>query len=787
MTVTDATKKSERMAGIEDYTRLLERWVRGAKPYLYVCPDRPELACYGTGENGWGVQTNQKAFAAFAVLAEAPQFDERRAGISRLEVRETALSLLRYSLHTHLAGTYTCTDGTAWGNTWISVLGMERMMHGVEAVEGDMTDEERLLLRRVMLSECDWLLDHYEIVAGLTAKEGRNKPESNLWNGAFLHRTAIRYPDAPRAGEYREKGTDFLINSVSVPADESSEEIVDGRKVSERYVGANFFPSMALNHHGYLNVGYMVICLSNMAMLHFDCLGKGIRAPESLYRHARELWDAVKTCTFPDGRLLRIGGDTRIRYTYCQDYVIPVWHMIANLFGDAECAKLEDGWLRQIVKEMDASGDGTFLSFRCGALLRESPLYFTRLESDRAAALSMGLAWRELAYRSASQGASAAEAVPAVQPMQPMPAGVNTPFREPEEVPGTAGSASPDSWHDAYHGAYLHRGKQRIASWVWESAEKPQGLIVPAGSSDMAEWCENLSGQLQGYGLFTEQKLDGHTGHLFPGGFVTSGSTILFTRGLLAEGQQDQELARSRLVCAALPDDTHMLVLQYAAASGQRTMLRSVKGLNLLIPNDLFNGGRRDYYHEHGGRSVTGLVNGEEIVSTGSRWLNVDDKLGVVAAYGTDGISIHSPGRRNVGLKTNLRTAGLEKTLYADTVCGPCRTEAISVPAGEPLLDTGYLLQAGLPRQKTAAYAGDDRLLSVIRHEAGVIRAVSVRGADGHLYVLAANFGTEDGKLPIPLPGAAADLVTGEELSADLDGTLVVELAGGTARLLRMF
>jgi hypothetical protein len=55
-------------------------------------------------------------------------------------------------------------------------------------------------------------------------------------------------------------------------------------------------------------------------MLHFTCLQKEWHAPEALYHHCRELWDLVKSLTFPDGRILRIGGDSRVRNAYCQDY-----------------------------------------------------------------------------------------------------------------------------------------------------------------------------------------------------------------------------------------------------------------------------------------------------------------------------------------------------------------------------------------------------------------------------------------------------------------------------------
>ena len=46
----------------------LARWAAFAENCWYPIPDRPDLGCFGTGYNSWGVQTNQKYLAALAVL-----------------------------------------------------------------------------------------------------------------------------------------------------------------------------------------------------------------------------------------------------------------------------------------------------------------------------------------------------------------------------------------------------------------------------------------------------------------------------------------------------------------------------------------------------------------------------------------------------------------------------------------------------------------------------------------------------------------------------------------------
>ncbi|MBN2712176.1 MAG: hypothetical protein JXR97_07025, partial [Planctomycetes bacterium] len=392
-----------RNATLDDYGALLFPWLGQAESEVYDLPGTG-LCCFGPGESGhWSLQTNGTAFTAFAIGAKlAEKLENIPAGIRADKLRDRALGMLRFAIKTHKSGTETCTDGERWGHFWISVLCLERMLAGIEALDEYLTDEDREDLRRVFMSESDWLLDEYTLVAGPV---DNNKPESNLWNGVMLMRTAMLYPDAPRAEEYRTRGRAFLLNSISLPADRDSQEIFGGKPLSEWHVGNNFFETLSLNHHGYLNVGYMVITLSNLAMFHFTCRLRGMEAPEELYLHAEELWDLVKLCTFPDGRMMRIGGDTRARYCYCQDYSLPVWFLAHDRFNDAGALGFEAPWLEQVKTDQDAGGDGTFLGARCAGMRKNSPNYFLRLEGDKAATLAMAAWWRMSGFADGDEAA----------------------------------------------------------------------------------------------------------------------------------------------------------------------------------------------------------------------------------------------------------------------------------------------------------------------------------------------------------------------------------------------
>lgn len=673
----------------KDYAALLADWVRHSQRHLYVCREDSSLICYGAGEHGhWGVHTHQKAMAAFAVAAADPSIDWWVYNLKRDDVYAQALSMLRYTLRTHLSGDFLCADGGQWGHNWIYALGIERMMHGVQALDERLTDNDRIMLRRVLLSECDWLLEEYPVKAGLI---DNNKPESNIWNGAILYRTAILYPEHDRASEYRAKAAKFFVNGISIPSDEQSGVYYDGHSVRDLFVGANFFDSYALNHHKYLNVGYMVICLSNIAMLHFTCRCAGEAAPPAIYHHAKELWKLVRSLTYEDGRLLRIGGDTRVRYCYCQDYLLPVWAMVEDWLGE-DCSKLERGWLEQLQQETKVNGDGSFLSERCGCLEGRSPVYYTRLESDRAAAISMALYW----YR-------------VIIPQNRCNC--------PSEIYS--------SWRDEYHGAVYVGGPKRLASFVWHSSQKPQGLCLPPDDSTMAEWRNNLAGRIEGIGSENVEQIKHHQTHTFDGGFLTYGHSKIKTDKFLAEGQQKETIGTKWLAFAALPDDSTVLCLQYAIADN-RSFLRSVRGINWNVPNDLFNGWQRRYVSRSGNMTLRGgKLKESETISVGN-WINADDRVGLVSLTP---LTIMRPKERQIGIKSHPHTG----TLYCDEVVSPCVTHSHWVDRGDILINTGFAMHTG-----SSKYTAD--LSKTVREWSGIsnneVISVCAKGADGIEYAL---------------------------------------------------
>ncbi len=706
----------------------LRNWWPAAERWWHVIPGQPNLGCYGTGYNMWGVQTNQKYLAAMAALGTLPA--DHVSDDLRSAARERALAALRFSLWSHCSGEGACTDGTQWGHTWISSLGIERMMFGVQLLAPFLDDDDQDNLRRMLCSEAEWICDSHirgsvsGVSADVWASSGRNNPESNLWNGALLWRVSALYPEHGDTEAWRLQANRFLMNSISVADDATDERLLAGRAISDWHVGANFFPNYALDHHGYMNVGYMVICISNAAMLHYDLAALDEPAPQALYHHNDDLWQVIRRMIFNDGRLARIGGDSRLRYTYCQDYLLPSLVYAADHLQDPAATHWLDGQLTMIEQESAGNADGSFYGSRLNSLRDESPYYYTRLESDRAVGLAMVAAYHQHADLSVKPDApSACEALVA------------------------------GGWCEPEYGAVLHRSPTRFASFAWRAHGYAQGICQPPDDGHLADWSYNLGGRIRFLGdngiieggqsphrLLVEQQI-----LPFDGGFLTWGTLIEGVNTLVAEGWRGTDQARHELVICALPDGHTMLGIQLCRAADKRVYTQDIKGLHLNLPNDLYNGFERSLVTASGTVTLRAPAESDGVLVLDARWLSIEERVGTVGIYGTDSLMIS---------RSTERRGGKFASLHVEEICWPCQTETRAWNPGEVILDIGWGVLSSVDAKTTAAAADSARQLDL--GDAFSLRGIVIRGQDAKRYALVTNLSDEEARIPAEsLPGDA--------------------------------
>jgi hypothetical protein len=368
-----------------------------------------------------------------------------------------------------------------------------------------------------------------------------------------------------------------------------------------------------------------------------------------------------------------------------------------------------------MVREHAASDDGTFYAARMGHMRDANPHYYTRLESDRACVLAMLLNYAPLVNRPE----------PPATPLEPTLKG---------------------GWIEPEHGAVLHRCPTRLAAFSWRAYGLTQATCQPPDASDLGEWSLNLCPVVrflgdEGSRPGAHRRLEQTRVESFAGGFVTWGSVTEGVDVRIDEGARCTDQARTYLAFAALPDGRTCLGLQYVVAAPDRVGYTStLKSLHLNVPNDLFNGHRRQLYTAHGEQTLASPPQQDKVLALNSRWVNVDNKLGLVTLYdgkegGGDGLCID---------RATQRRGGRYNSLYVDEICLQVKAGPIRRAPGETLIDVGFAVLSGVDATQTTAFQGGPLAL-----DQPTARGAWSIGADGQRYVLIVNWGDTPAKVDI--------------------------------------
>lgn len=641
------------------------------------------LAYYGPGQSDhWSVQMSLQVAAALAILAEEPDESLAAAGASRQEISDTALALFRYALRTHATGDMNCLDGRKWGRSWISVLGLERSVAGLLILEPRLDEADRARLKAMMVDESRWRLANYPVRAGVFRD---NVPESNLWNGGVMFRTAAAYPDLQDAEAMREKAAKLMLNGLSSPSDAQE----------KWFVGANFSGNWALDHHGYMNVGYMNECLSNIAFLYFDCIERRRTVPPELLHNAKGLWRVCKRLTFPDGRICRIGGDTRSRYTYCQLFAMQGWLLAAHAFGDADGIRFEREYMAKVFREQAGNADGSYFGTRLGNIRDASFCYYSRLEADAILAVASSLHWHRR--------------------------------HKFPDAHGPVDASSVESWHDeGEHAIFLRTSKSfrsaafRSQAGFGQRGQMPNIVCAPTDRSDLAEWSANLVGAV---GLQQENDTFPGAPDAWPkdavrerfyrdegGEAFEQVFSVTIEEGAPAEGETGDNVGTRQMEIHAVGDGTTLAIRDKVVFRRVFQLEHGWQAGRLVIPRA---------FAPEGGRGYAGL---------GTNCATVDGALSLISV--------------NCGPITIARDADISFTLprerrfmrpfvsdRADILRVAAEDNPVLVEPGEMLFDAVYLVVAGADAnaaRKVAESAGWDGKTLVFTGTDGVCRELEL-------------------------------------------------------------
>jgi hypothetical protein len=225
----------------------------------------------------------------------------------------------------------------------------------------------------------------------------------------------------------------------------------------------------------------------------------------------------------------------------------------------------------------------------------------------------------------------------------------------------------------------------------------PTAFFIPRGMENAAEWGEgNLLGRIDVAGvdpaLTLTQNLDVPLGQ----GFQTTGRLVYRKAG--ASPAYTHEIHME-----VRPEEGAALVESRFVADADITV-RSIEGLRLHVANDVFNGAERTWISDGGTKTIRFDVDNphpeEEIitpVAMGRRWINIDNKLGVVQLRDEDAPFI---------LRQSNRRNAWWGSIHFDILDSPAlESRPRSLRKGDVILHTRFLLVAGDAKQTEAAAA----------------------------------------------------------------------------------
>jgi hypothetical protein len=565
----------------QTYSRLLLDACRHADQFWQDLPTDPQSGCWGSGRSD---QMNEGIRAISGMVLASGALLKYSDGLNEAErqhCRERATRAIRYAVSSHITGTQKCTDGKSWGGSWQSAMWTATLTFGARLFWDDPDPELRQGVERVIASEADRFLK-------LTPPAGRigdTKAEENGWNMTCLAVAASMFPAHPHAAAWHEKAIEYMMNTLSVPQDALDKTLVDGRPVSEWFVGANLSPDFTLENHNIFHPSYMG-CSSyfmTQAEMYYTYAGRPV--PQAATHHLLDTWKMFQTIILPS---------SESAYPQSMDWelhglsFINLYASLASRHQDTLAARMEDNCLQyerawQAMCHGDLAVPGSRLGFTRHAICAEQAAYAFLAHKV------FGPPAKEITARKAAS-----------------------------QLQGV--------WPHDYSEFIVHRTDSKFVSFSWKN--RIMGLLIPIGQGHDGN--PNVtypltSGLVGSFELTPKKpaapKTVEHVWNETPNGFETTGS-LLLNGGLLKQTIRVTSVGKQTVVYQDR-------VTALADVSLSREL-----GVPVGIENDEVTGGKRAVYYQ-GGRTTFDWKTPRPPLALTSSWANVDGRLGVVMVAGS--------------------------------------------------------------------------------------------------------------------------------------------------------
>ena len=577
-----------------DYISFLQRFPSYAK-LLWHGSYRGDLQLgyFGSGTHDHNqMRSHANAIFVCALLIADENYDSSVSGIDRDQLLAQVRAALRFFTDTHVTGPKVCADGRKWGkqpSQWIAPWVISKAVAGARLIWEDLSRDEKNAIRRVVIHEANYQLK----LRAASRVYGDTNAEVNAINAEVLAWAASLYPTHPNARNWLHKAQEMFMNTFSVAQDKRNATVVNRRPVNEWVYTTNVHPDFTLEGHGGYNFDYIAVPLHSLAWAYYAFVSNGQPVPQSLFHHVMDIWNALKKTQLYSGRFAYPQGKDWGRHVYGPYFIVPMLALLQSEFGDTDARFVEQLRFGAFQWEQQRSSRGSVFGRRFGHQRTGWPVIY---ETDCYA--NLGLAYLLHQFAPSIQAESA--------------------YHFQAKVKG--------NFYSRYCDFLYARNENVFASFSWKhlSRRYPMALFVP-GDDYMAEWAAaNLIGNLAIENTDMTRTTIRRNNRLTEDGFVTTGH--------IQEGKSSGVFGVDHYISfTALPSNKMAVMIELLVAK-EAIQVVEQSGLAYYLPNDIFNNGTRQVNWESGNARLRGSrgANASPVIIN-SRWVNIDNKLGIVS------------------------------------------------------------------------------------------------------------------------------------------------------------
>lgn len=245
-----------------------------------IVSDVPYFEYFATGN----------AYAA-GVLVRFGEPGETMGGLSRKELVGSAVRMIEAVARNHRLG-----GGEKQWSTFRSARIIHSLGMAAWLLWDDLDRETQLLVAKIIEHEADRFLGR-SVPARL---HGDTQAESNAWTGGGIAVAACLLKSHPHRELWAEKANEYMISAYATARDVASDEVVDGKPLSQWLNAPNAFPDYTIENHGLVHPDY-IGAISEMVRCAISFRLAGESVPQATTFNAEEVLDLLVLLYLPDG------------------------------------------------------------------------------------------------------------------------------------------------------------------------------------------------------------------------------------------------------------------------------------------------------------------------------------------------------------------------------------------------------------------------------------------------------------------------------------------------------